>query len=132
MADILSAVSTVIDTAKKLRKVSEKMQDAETKNLVADLNLELADLKSKIADLQEENMELQEKVSQFREAKQLRSSLELRNDVYYITDQRIDRPSGPYCTRCFNYDQELTLVTGLSNTFKRMGNYKCPERESVY
>lgn len=132
MADILSAVSTVIDTAKKLREVSEKMQDAETKNLVADLNLELADLKSKIAELQEENMELKEKLSQFREAKQLRSSLELRDDLYYLKDQRTDRPSGPYCTRCFDSDQELILVTELPSTFRRMGNYKCPECESVY
>ncbi len=121
MADILGTVSTVIETAKKLRKVSEKVQDAETKNLVADLNLELADLKSKIAELKEENTELRNKLSQFREAEHLRSSLELRNDLYYLTDQNIDRPSGPYCTRCFDSDQQLILVTELSNTFKRIG-----------
>lgn len=62
MADIISTVSTAITLATRLREISKNLENAEFKNLLADLSLELADAKLKIADLVAENAGLKEKI----------------------------------------------------------------------
>jgi Zn finger protein HypA/HybF involved in hydrogenase expression len=62
VADLISSVSTAISLATRLREISKNIEDAEFKNLLADLSLELADAKLKIADLVSENAELKEKM----------------------------------------------------------------------
>ncbi|MCV3263343.1 hypothetical protein OGZ01_11815 [Vibrio harveyi] len=51
MADLLSSVSTAISLATRLREIGKNIEDAEFKNILADLSLELADSKLKMADL---------------------------------------------------------------------------------
>ena len=65
--DVVSAVSSSIALVKRLREISKNIEEAEFKNLLADLageladvKLEVADLKEKIALLQEENRVLKE------------------------------------------------------------------------
>lgn len=62
MTDIISSVSAAIGLAGHLREISKNIEDAEFKNLLADLSLELADAKLKIADLVSENADLKEKL----------------------------------------------------------------------
>lgn len=62
MADLISTVSAAISLAGRLREISKNIEDAEFKNLLADLSLELADAKLKIADLVSENADLKEKL----------------------------------------------------------------------
>lgn len=62
MADIISTVSTAISLATRLREIGKSIENAEFKNLLADLSLELADAKMKIADLIAENASLKEKL----------------------------------------------------------------------
>ena len=56
MADIISSVSTAITLAGRLREISKNIENAEFKNLLADLSLELADAKLKMADLMKEKL----------------------------------------------------------------------------
>src|SRR5690606_3343668 len=58
--DILTTISTSIGLAKRLREISKNIEDAEFKNLLADLSSELADLKLEAASLKERIAELQE------------------------------------------------------------------------
>ena len=62
MADLISSLSTAITLATRLREISKNIEDAEFKNLLADLSLELADAKLTIADLINENTDLKEKI----------------------------------------------------------------------
>ncbi|HAD05237.1 MAG: hypothetical protein A2091_03640 [Desulfuromonadales bacterium GWD2_61_12] len=62
MADIISTVSTAITLAARLREISKNIENAEFKNLLADLSLELAEAKLKFADLIAENAGLKEKI----------------------------------------------------------------------
>lgn len=62
MADIISTVSAAITLTTRLREISKNIEDAEFKNLLADLSLELADAKLKLADLVAGNAELREKL----------------------------------------------------------------------
>jgi hypothetical protein len=45
MSDTLAMVGKLVQVGKTLRDVAEFVKDAQTKNLIADLNLSLADLK---------------------------------------------------------------------------------------
>jgi DNA-directed RNA polymerase subunit RPC12/RpoP len=62
VADIVSTVSTAISLATRLREIGKNIENAEFKNLLADLSLELADAKQKLAELISENAELKEKL----------------------------------------------------------------------
>lgn len=68
MGDLISTISTTITLATRLREISKNIEDAEFKNLLADLSLELADTKLKIADLINENTELKEKLNSLTSA----------------------------------------------------------------
>lgn len=63
MADVMTTVSTAISLATRLREIGKNIENAEFKNLLADLSLELADAKLKIADLVSENAEIKEKLN---------------------------------------------------------------------
>jgi hypothetical protein len=67
--DIISTLSTAISHAQRLREISKNIENAEFKNLLADLLGELADMKleivgfkDKIAQLEAENALLQKTV----------------------------------------------------------------------
>ncbi|HCG7042105.1 TPA: hypothetical protein NJ307_004383 [Vibrio parahaemolyticus] len=68
MTDVLSSFSTLVSLASRLREVGKNIEDAEFKNILADLSLELADSKLKIAELVSENAELKEKLNDLTSA----------------------------------------------------------------
>jgi hypothetical protein len=51
MADFLTLVGAAVETVRKLRAIAEKVKDAETRSLMADLHLQLADIKTEAARL---------------------------------------------------------------------------------
>ena len=51
MGDLISSLTTAISLAQRLNEISKHIQNAEFKNLLADLNLELADTKLKLANI---------------------------------------------------------------------------------
>lgn len=96
MADIISSVSTAITLATRLRDISKHIEDAEFKNIVADLSLELADAKMKMAELISENAVLKEKLFSFT------------------------RTSGELCPKCNNRTFEI-ISTKPHPTFGDLG-----------
>jgi hypothetical protein len=58
--DIITTIGTSITLAKRLREISKNIEDAEFKNLLADLSNGLADLKLEAAALKERIAALQE------------------------------------------------------------------------
>ena len=60
--DLLTTISTSIALAGRLREIAKNIENAEFKNILADLSLELADLKLQLAGVVEENIELKAKV----------------------------------------------------------------------
>lgn len=132
MAELIGTLTTIIGIAGKLRDLAKKIQDADTKNLIADLNLELAALKTQVAELQEENLKLRGEVAEARQTQHLRSKVELREKVYFLTEPVQGRPPGPYCTRCLDVDNKLVLVTELERDFKDFGKYQCNNCKAIY
>jgi DNA-directed RNA polymerase subunit RPC12/RpoP len=62
MPPIVPSITAAITTAKKLMEISEKIKDAELRNLIGDLNLKLADIKIQLANVIDENIQLKAKI----------------------------------------------------------------------
>jgi predicted nucleic-acid-binding Zn-ribbon protein len=104
VSDLISSVSTAITLASRLREIGKNIEDAEFKNLVADLSLELADAKMNIATLVSENAELKEKL------------------------QALTSATGELCPKCNNRTFEI-VSTKPHPVFGEVGakerEYKC-------
>ena len=125
MPEPLSTIAALLATAKKLREVAQKVKDAEIKGLIADLNLQLADLKMQVAEFQEENHELRTKLKAREDLSELRSKMELVDDVYFLRGDSGEQP-GPYCVHCFDAKKELVRVKKETGPFTAAGKYYCP------
>ena len=58
MQEVIEAVANAISLTKRLREISKNIEEAEIKNILADLSIELAEAKMKVADLISENADL--------------------------------------------------------------------------
>lgn len=132
MPENLSIISKAIKTLKKLQEVTKKIKDADTLTLIADLNMSLADLKLQFADIQEENLGLKTKLKEILINTSYREKLEHRDYCYYFKEPEPNYSDGPYCTRCFDADQKLILVTPLPRDMIFAGKYTCPNCKAKY
>jgi len=62
MPEVLAVLTSAITTAKKLKEISDKIKDADLRNLIGDLTLELAEIKTQLADMISENSRLNAKI----------------------------------------------------------------------
>jgi hypothetical protein len=113
--DIISTISTSISLAKRLREISKHIEDAEFKNVLADLSNELGDikleaaaLKERIASLQEENALLKRTVSSSDEAPSGRKwgCYQFKGD------------DGLYCPACWDSKRKKSSTTRVSANFR--------------
>jgi uncharacterized small protein (DUF1192 family) len=132
MADPLSIVSEAIRTLQKLREVTQKMKHVELLNLVADLSLNLAELKLQVAELQEENGSLKAELKKNAQSSSFREKLVLKGSTYFFKEPQENRPDGPYCTRCYDVEEKLVLVTELERAFNPIAKYICPNCKAHY
>jgi uncharacterized small protein (DUF1192 family) len=125
MADVMAMVGTAIETLKKLRAVAEKIKDAETRNLIADLSISLADLKMEIASLKEENLRLDSELKQKKSREAAGEQLVIRDGVLYFNEPPPGKAAGPYCPNC-KENNRLVLIKDNRNTpFQDFGNFHC-------
>jgi len=100
----IDPITIAWEAVKRLREISDKIKDAEAKNIIADLMMSLADVKTELVEAREE-------IAQLQKRDDLSTQLELRDDgFYYFIKDADNRPQGPYCSRCFTAKGELGLV----------------------
>ncbi|WP_051118244.1 hypothetical protein, partial [Vibrio campbellii] len=97
-----------------LREISKNINEAEIKNVIADLSLELADAKLAAADLKEQIVELREEVSALKAHKQPEEKPDIKSGCYYFDGDS----SRLYCTACFDSKGAKSL------TSKALGDYR--------
>ncbi len=69
MADVIATMASTLNLATRLRTIGKNIENAEFKNLLADLSMELADLKVRVADVIEENAALKNRVTELQSAR---------------------------------------------------------------
>ncbi|MBA4742846.1 MAG: hypothetical protein H2060_09100 [Azoarcus sp.] len=113
--DIISGISTSITLARRLREISKNIEDAEFKNLLADLSSELSDvkleaasLKDQIAALQEENALLKKTASPSDEKPTGR-----KWGCY-----QFEGDTTPYCPACWDSKRMKSSTTRINTKFR--------------
>lgn len=113
--DIISTISSSITLAKRLREISKHIEDAEFKNLLADLSNELADvkleaaaLKERLAALQDENALLKKTAPSSGEEPSGR-----KWGCYQFAGQ-----DGLYCPACWDSKRKKSSTTRVSANFR--------------
>ena len=107
MPEILSTLSTAISLAVRLREISKNIEDAEFKNLLADLSLELATLKIEMADIQIKSLEKNNEIESLKEKlKNKEKNVGFLGARYYVN--KSGEPTGsPFCPVCWAKSHDL-------------------------
>ena len=120
MADLMSTMTTAISLARRLREINKNIEDAEFKNILADLSLELADVKLALADIQVKGIEKDKEID-FLKEKLKNKTIGFLGARYYLGEN--GEPTGsPFCPTCYAKDHELYPLTNWNS---RADTNKC-------
>lgn len=123
MADILSSVATAVSLTTRLREIGKHIEDAEFKNVLADLSLELADAKLKISGLVSENTDLKENLRNASEFCPKCNRRHLNFDGHLLWD---GSSRFPFCPHCYGEDKFIQMLVMDTNTGGAIDGYCCP------
>ncbi|MDD9197598.1 hypothetical protein PVK62_17420 [Aliivibrio sp. S3MY1] len=128
MSDVISSIGQAIGLAKRLREISKNIEDAEFKNVLADLNLELADTKLALAEVIEQNAQLKMEVNELKNSQGSNvGELEFRGFAYFKTND-----DGPFCSACYETKNQQVRINKTAGLLKKMGDFRCPSCEQIY
>ncbi|MGI8980550.1 MAG: hypothetical protein ACR2FY_15080 [Pirellulaceae bacterium] len=125
VSDTIALVGKAVDLVQQLRGIAQKVKDAESQNLIADLMISLADIKIQVAELKGENLDLRTQLASHENRKAEADKFEQVGNVLY---QRTDTEhKQPYCPRCFQVDHREMTLTKVKPPFNDFGNWKCAQ-----
>ena len=113
--DIISNVTASIELAKRLREISKNIENAEFKNLLADLSLELADLKLEIVSLKEKISSLQDENNLLKQTAQ---PLEEKPTGRKYGCYQFANDSGLYCPACWDSKRQKSSTTRFNTRLR--------------
>ena len=122
--DVIGGITAAIGLAKQLLELKAVAKDAQTKLLVAELQVQLAQLKSQLAELVEENTRLKEAL---KKAEAVTPEVALKGGLYFKLDG-----DGPYCTTCYDSEKKLIRVSEMGEVFRSSGRWRCGVCKSHY
>ena len=120
--DVVTSASTALSLVKRLREISKNIEEAEFKNLLADLSMELADLKLEAAALKEEIAALREENSALNSRKE---SSERPSGTKWGCYQ-FENDDGLYCTACWDTKQQKSRTSKMNSRFRFCPVCKAP------
>lgn len=137
MADPLSIVNaltslrTASDMLKTLRSVEGTFEKADLKMKIGDLAEALAEARIAVLEAQDEIRTLQERIATLESAASSRAGLVQRDQVYWFMSSE-GQESGPFCPRCFEYDQKRMPLSRLHSAMRVAGQYQCQSCKALY
>lgn len=124
----MSVLNQVVATAKNLRDTDLKLNEAENKNMIADLYNALSDLKMNIADLKNYLISKDELIKDLQQKLQNKAILLWEDPFYYTQEADGGAKDGPFCQNCYDEKQSfLRLPRNDQNPF-----LKCNSCKNVY
>ena len=126
----LQSLKMANETVKYLRSVEANFDKAELKVKYAELADTIADTRESLLDAKEENESLQARIKELEAARDIRSRIVKRGNVYFIREESGE--SGPICVRCYEADHKQMPLTALPRDFRDLAQYRCPDCEAVY
>lgn len=115
--DILSSVTGAITLTKQLLNFATAAKDAESKLILADLQLKLAELKGQLAELINENIHLKDEL---KKASSTSVDVVLKDGAYFKNDG-----DGPFCTICYDKSKQMIRVSAVQGMLRKFGKWRC-------
>ena len=113
--DLISGLSNSITLAKRLREISKNIEDAEFRNVLADLSSELADLKLEAASMKERLASLQEENALL---KQVSSPTDEKPSGTKWGCYQFESEEGLFCTACWDSKRVKSRTTKFNAKFR--------------
>lgn len=108
-----------------MKESSKSLEEAETKDKLADLISALADAKVELANVQEMLLHNDKEIRELNERLELRNKMKYRKPIYYMeVDEEED---GPYCQHCFDKHGQAIRLQILHR-----GSYRCAACNSTF
>ena len=110
MLEAISAIDNALSLVRRLREVGKKIEEAELRNVLADLSIELSEAKTVIATLQLEMLQLRQKNSELEERlSDQREKPSVKWGCYVFDDD-----PNLYCPACYDTRGRKHLTTRKS------------------
>ena len=88
--------------------------------------------KGKKVKLIEKNDKLKTGLVSKKNSASSRYDLKLVDGAYYFKDSIENRPNGPYCTRCYDVDSKLVILSILKPPFDEFGKFQCQNCKGIF
>lgn len=116
--DIISSLSHSLTLLSRLREISKNINEAEIKNIIADLSTELADVKLNAVNLKEEIVKLKEENRQLKAQISVKESKKPKRKWGCYT---FENEEGLFCTACYDTKGLKIQTTRINSKFR-----ECP------
>ncbi|WP_440904797.1 hypothetical protein ACMZOO_00810 [Catenovulum sp. SX2] len=122
MHEFLSSINNAVALTQRLRAISKNIEDAEFKNVLAELSLEIADTKLALAQVTEENAQLKSELTKLKHSRgEIESDLIFKVFAYYSQSG-----DGPFCSGCYDTSQSKIRLSEIPKDFADLASHKCP------
>jgi len=130
--EIISTIGNSISLFSRLKDISKNINEAEFKNLLADISNSLADAKLEAVNIKEELVKEKARNQLLElEIKKLKSS---ENSMLLVGDIYVKDGEGQYCTTCWDSNEKAIRIQEEIPDFQIITGHKyiCPICSSKY
>jgi regulator of replication initiation timing len=122
MHSVITSINNGITLVQRLREISKNIEDAEFKNVLADLSLEMSDTKLALAQVTEENAKLKSELTKLKHSQgDSQTNLVFKEFAYYT-----DSDDGPFCSGCYDTKKQRIRLSPVTGMFTEFGRFVCP------
>jgi len=111
----------IIEDAKDAVKLVQKIDNIE-------LYRKILDLQSDAIELIEQSKLKDEKIAKLKKALKVKGKMVCKDSAYYLTDDKDKIIDGPFCTKCFDVDQDSIRIVAHTTG----GQVKCLKCKVVF
>jgi hypothetical protein len=112
--DVVAGLTNAIGIVSRIREISKNIEQAEFKNLLADLSMELADAKLQVVGLKEQVAELQQRNSELARARpENKQKPKLKWGCYQFEGEE-----GLFCTACYDTKGVKSQTSRVTSRFR--------------
>ena len=111
----------IIENAKDAVKLVQKIDNIE-------LYRKILDLQSEAIELIEESKLKDEKIAKLKKALKVKGKMICKDSAYYLTNDKGGIIDGPFCTKCFDVDQDCIRIVAHTTH----GEVKCLKCKVIF
>lgn len=111
----------IIENAKDAVKLVQKIDNIE-------LYRKILDLQSEAIELIEQSKLKDERITKLKNALRAKGKMVCKDSAYYLTDDKGEIIDGPFCTKCFDTDQDTIRIVAHTTG----GQVKCLKCKVIF